>query len=212
MRIRIFLYVITGCFFGIVSWYVSFLNDDIEMLLRFLPFASIASLLLTIAGIWFLPAIFVASIEVKHAKDLWRPAFAVACLWTTMVITYYFYYAILIAVTGAGQLSFLRIVNATNPNVWEDWWHSQYEQLFQISWSGFQHQLSAGQWLEGLLVYYIDVCLYISQNLPINLLDQIDKDSYTRYFCRYDFYGELHKVRVCNSCSPYEDGFTEILL
>ncbi|MEM8531269.1 MAG: hypothetical protein AAGF95_10530, partial [Chloroflexota bacterium] len=121
MRIRIFLYVITGCCFGIVSWYASFLNDDIEMLLRFLPFASLASLLLILAGTWFLPAIFVASIEVRHAKDLWRPALAVACLWTTMVVSYYVYYAILIAVTGAGQLSFLRIVNATNPNVWEDW-------------------------------------------------------------------------------------------
>ncbi|MCG8353642.1 MAG: hypothetical protein MI924_38250 [Chloroflexales bacterium] len=121
MRTRIFIYMAAGCLFGIAVWYLSPLLDEIEMTLSFLPFALFWSFFLTIGCAWGTPAVLVAFIEARQTQSIWRPALAAALFWTTAIIAYYLYYAALIAITGEGQLEFLRIVNASNTDVWNDW-------------------------------------------------------------------------------------------
>ena len=121
MRARILLYTFIGCLIGIAAWYIAHQQYNLQMLLHFLPFASLVSFMLTITCVWLIPAVLVAYVEARQTQHSWSPALAVACFWTTMVTTYYFCYGVVIAITGAGQLEFLRIVNATNPDVLDDW-------------------------------------------------------------------------------------------
>lgn len=107
------LFIVVGMLFGILDWYfpteiqTKTLNPLLFIILQYV--------------IWIAPAIIIAIITSVVYRNPKISAITVAFFWFSAVLSYYGYYAVLLAFPGLPQLEDLRIANIHGPYFWQSW-------------------------------------------------------------------------------------------
>lgn len=117
---RWFVYAFAGFCFGIADWYY------LEFLIRidWLRTQTLLTAIVAISinwGIWLVPAVPLAIVEMLRSNRVWFSSLAVALFWACAIIAYYVYYSFLLAFDGYAPLSLLQAVLQPSPTAWQDW-------------------------------------------------------------------------------------------
>jgi hypothetical protein len=132
MRKRWIIYIIIGLVFGILDWYFIDLLATLNQTQRLNNFFLARSegvrqlyVMMVIVlnwGIWLIPAIPVAIIEMKHSGKVWKAALAAVLVWSMALLSYYVYYAFLLMFVGLPNFDFMLFKNRGTTTYWTDWW------------------------------------------------------------------------------------------
>jgi len=131
---RWIIYILIGLVFGIIDWYfidlLAYLNQTQRLNNFFLGRSDVFRQLYVIVivilnyGIWLVPAIPIAVIEMKHSGKLWKAAVAAVVVWSMALLSYYAYYAFLLMFVGLPNFDFMLFKNRLSATYWADWWPS----------------------------------------------------------------------------------------
>lgn len=107
---RWYLYALIGLIFGIFDWFfLDWLAKDLGPSLGENPFIVIPIMLGLNYGIWLVPLIPVCFYEARQAKSIKGPAFAGMLTWSSAILSYYAYYAILLSLSRLPHLEYFNI-------------------------------------------------------------------------------------------------------
>ena len=132
MRRRWWKYALVGLVFGIADWYFldlmaslgrnTALSDQLNQTSGLLRLFAVIFLVGLNYGIWLVPVIPVAIIEMKQSQSIRLAAIASALTWAVAMAGYYGYYAFLLMFVGLPQLDFMLFSNRFSPDYWTNFW------------------------------------------------------------------------------------------
>src|SRR5512133_3131442 len=132
MRKRWIIYIIIGLVFGIIDWYfidfLAYVNQTQQLNNFFLARSEILRQLYVVMvialnwGIWLVPAIPVAIIEMKRSGRLWKAALAAVLVWSMALLSYYAYYTFLLMFVGLPNFDFMLFKYRQSATYWVEWW------------------------------------------------------------------------------------------
>ena len=132
MRKRWIIYIFIGLVFGIIDWYfidlLATLNQTQRLNNFFLERSEvlrqlyIAVIVILNYGIWLIPAIPIAIVEMKRSGKLWKAAVAAVIVWSMALLSYYAYYAFLLMFVGLPNFDFMLFKYRQSATYWVDWW------------------------------------------------------------------------------------------
>jgi hypothetical protein len=128
MKRRWWIYALVGLVFGVIDWYYldllaslarnPALNAQLNQAAGFVRLLAVVFLISQNYGIWLVPVIPVAIIEVRRSGSVWRAAAAAGLTWAAAMVGYYGYYAILLLFAGLPGLEFMLYSNHLSPEYW----------------------------------------------------------------------------------------------
>ncbi|WP_075617958.1 hypothetical protein [Paenisporosarcina indica] len=147
MKIRWFIYIITGFIFGVFDFlFHSFISNVLGQ-------GGVSWRMLTY-GVWLVPLIPVAIFEIRISKSKLRAALACSLTWILSIISYYLYMAFQLAFIGVSTRPELHISSQGDPFFWGNW-----ESVFWgvvvgniVEWSGVA---VVGGFIIGFLISFI---------------------------------------------------------
>ena len=129
---RWIIYILIGLVFGIIDWYfidlLAYLSQTQRLNAFFLERSEFIRQLYVIVlivlnyGIWLVPAIPIAIIEMKRSGRLWKATLAAVLVWSMALLSYYAYYAFLLMFVGLPNFDFMLFKNRLAATYWADWW------------------------------------------------------------------------------------------
>ena len=120
-RHRLFIYALSGGIFGIADWYYPTL---LRVLVPARPPAWLLSLVVEVLltyGVWLMLALPIAWYETVHTLRPSMAARAVILAWISALVSYYLYYALLLAFIGLPQLEQFLVWSPRDPSFWDVW-------------------------------------------------------------------------------------------
>ena len=107
---RWYVYALIGLIFGIFDWFfLDWLVHGLGPNLGENPIIVIPIMLGLNYGIWLVPLIPVCFYEARQAKSMKRPAFAGMLTWSSAILSYYVFYAILFSFGKLPNLEYFNI-------------------------------------------------------------------------------------------------------
>jgi hypothetical protein len=130
MKNRLLTYALGGLVFGLGFWF--YFNDWMTGLLRgwsvdegnpLMVWAYISIFLVTIFGIWLVPAGITSVYEFRRSRKVALSACAVMVTWVSAVFGYYLTYIFLLAFVGFPQMDYYLVFGQRGPAFWSEWGH-----------------------------------------------------------------------------------------
>jgi hypothetical protein len=120
---RWYVYALIGLIFGIFDWFfLDWLAKDIGPNLGENSIIVTPIILGLNYGIWLLPIIPVTIYESRLAKTIKNPIFAGMLTWSSAILSYYVFYAILLSLGRLPRLDHFNVFNQDFPEVRATYW------------------------------------------------------------------------------------------
>jgi len=122
MKKRWLFYFLAGLLFGALYWhYFSITAKLFNDLGTTVTTGLFVLALLTYFGVWLIPAIVPAVIELRRSASSKRSVLAVVVVFVSAVLGYYLNYLTMLALVGLPNLEFLLVLQPHSPTLWQDW-------------------------------------------------------------------------------------------
>jgi len=109
---RWYVYALIGLIFGVFDWFfLDWLAKDFGPSLGENQFIVVPVMLGLNYGIWLVPLIPVCFYEAHQAKSIKGPAFTGTLTWSSAILSYYVYYAILFSLGRLPNLEYFNILS-----------------------------------------------------------------------------------------------------
>jgi hypothetical protein len=164
---RWFIYGLSGILFGVIDWY--YLN----LLGRF-PWGNLGNSLFIVPviivlnyGIWLLPVLPITIHESRVSRSALRSALAGALCWSCSIISYYFFYTLLLAFWGLPNMEHLLILGSKQVGFGQEWNTAFREIILNQVFEWLPIAIIGGS-LIGLIVWWLTVQKRAVKHVAIN--------------------------------------------